>query len=153
MVTTALAAVSAPLSAFSVESSEDPATLAAIAAGNACLDAFLAALHNGDAQARNATLNYPHVHLTHGQLRVWENAAAGTDFGCDAWDHSPWEERELLHATTERLHIAVSFRRDEEADGPQGHFRALYVVTLQDGHWGIQAYACHPLARLDVLLS
>ena len=37
-----------------------------------------------------------------------------------------------------KVHVAVDFTRYREDGSAIGHYFSLYVVTRQDGHWGIQ---------------
>ena len=110
----------------------------------AVLDAYMAGLNRGDEAAVNAACNFPHVRLAGGKVVVWPNhgdfkledfrARAG-----DGWARSQWDERTPIHVGSDKVHLKVSFSR-WRADGSLiGRFETIYIVTLQDGHWGIQA--------------
>ena len=57
----------------------------------------------------------------------------------DGWARSQWDERTPIHVGADKVHLKVKFSR-WRADGSLiGRFETIYIVTLQDGHWGIQA--------------
>jgi len=113
-------------------------------AAMAALDDYMAALNRGDEAGTNAACNFPHVRLAGGKVVVWPNhgdykledfrARAG-----DGWARSQWDERAPIHVGSDKVHLKVVFSR-WRADGSLiGRFETIYIVTLQDGHWGIQA--------------
>ena len=115
-----------------------------VAAAMAALDAFMAALNRRDEAGVNGALNFPHVRLASGRVAVWE--ARGSyrvdDFlarAGDGWHESRWDERTVIHAGADKVHLAVQFSR-WRADGTRiGAFRSVWIVTRLDGHWGVQA--------------
>ena len=92
----------------------------------------------------NAACNFPHVRLAGGKVVVWPNhgdyklkdfvARAG-----DGWDHSKWDERTPIHVGDKKVHLKVKFSRWKKDGSLIGRFETIYIVTHQDGHWGIQA--------------
>lgn len=108
------------------------------------LDDYLAALNRGDEPGVNAACNFPHVRLAGGKVVVWPNhgdyklqdfvARAG-----DGWHHSTWDERTPIHVGARKVHLKVKFSRWREDKSLIGTFETIYIVTLQDGQWGIQA--------------
>jgi hypothetical protein len=113
----------------------------------AALDAFMATLNARDFAANAATLNFPHVRLASGRVRIWataeEFASAFPDrirIGFEpGWARSAWDERTVIHSGPDKVHLAVRFSR-YAADGTRlATYRSLWIVTCVDGHWGIQA--------------
>jgi hypothetical protein len=108
------------------------------------MDDYLAGLNRGDEQAVNDACNFPHVRLAGGKVAVWHNhgdyklddfvARAG-----DGWHHSTWDERTPIHVGDRKVHLKVKFSRWRKDGSLLGEFETIYIVTLQDGHWGIQA--------------
>ena len=45
----------------------------------------------------------------------------------------------IAQAGPDKLHIAVVFTRFREDGSVLARYESLYVVTKQDGHWGVQA--------------
>lgn len=115
-----------------------------VAQAMAVLDAFMAALNGRNEAALNDTLNFPHVRIAGGKVAVFERRGDYTfeyfrnRVAADGWAHSAWDERTVIHSGPEKVHLAVVFSRFR-ADGSRiASFRSIYIVTCQDGHWGIQ---------------
>jgi hypothetical protein len=113
-----------------------------IAAAMKVLDAFMAAFNARDVEAFEATFNFPSVRLASNTLRVISRGDHRPEmFATGAltnWDHSAWERREVIHAGPDKVHLDTRFTR-YRADGEViGGFDSIYVVTLQDGHWGVK---------------
>jgi len=110
----------------------------------AILDAFMAALNRGDEAGVNATFNFPHVRLASGKVALWQTrgdyelegfrARAG-----EGWAESRWDERTPIHVGDGKVHLAVQFSRWRRDGSLIGRYQSIYIVTNQDGHWGVQA--------------
>jgi hypothetical protein len=118
----------------------------AIAGARAALDGFMAAFNGEDAEAiRTRWFHFPHVRFHSGKVTVmatpadyhnlvWARGGQSADWGRSAWDY-----HEVIDAGPEKVHFRVQFTR-YRADGTTiGSYRSLYIVTLQDGRWGITA--------------
>ena len=115
-----------------------------LAAAMAAMDDYIDGLNRGDEKAVNDACNFPHVRLAGGKVVVWQNrgdykladfvARAG-----DGWHHSTWDERTPIHAGAAKVHLKVKFSRWRADGSLLSTFETIYIVTLQDGHWGIQA--------------
>jgi len=110
------------------------------------MDAFMEAFNAGDARRWAGTLNYPHVRIAGGAVRVSQNAGeyAGR-FSFDefrrrtGWHHSVWDEKKIVQSSAEKVHIVVQFTRYRADDSKIASYRSLYIVTNDNGHWGVQA--------------
>jgi len=118
--------------------SEEKAVLTAMA----FMDAFNAA----DPEAARKCLNYPHARVgANGTLVVSETAndqMPGDFFNIfrqrTGWHHSCWDLREVIQSSETKVHLKVTFSR-YRADGSLiGTYPSIWVVTEQDGHWGIK---------------
>jgi hypothetical protein len=108
------------------------------------LDDFMAALNRGDEAGVNESYNFPHVRLASGTVTVWDEpgdyklevfrARAG-----DGWAESRWDERTAIHAEKDKVHLAVQFSRWRKDGSLIGRYKSIYIVTDQNGHWGVQA--------------
>ncbi len=108
------------------------------------LDDYMAALNRGDEAGVNAACNFPHVRLAGGKVVVWPDHGDYKlkDFIARAgggWDHSKWDERTPIHVGDKKVHLKVKFSRWKKDGSLIGRFETIYIVTLQDRHWGIQA--------------
>ncbi len=112
----------------------------------AVMDEFMAAFNAGDAKRWAGTLNYPHVRIASGQVMVTQNAEeyAGR-FSFDefrrrtGWHHSAWDDKQIVQASDDKVHIAVKFTRYRSDGSEIASYRSLYIVTNDNGHWGVQA--------------
>lgn len=114
------------------------------ARGRQAMDDFMKAFNARDPQAWAATLNYPHVRFASNQVRVYNSAE---EFAHDNRDyparltprhHSAWEEMKVIQSGPDKVHFAVIFVRYDSSGKEIGKFPSLYIVTLKDGHWGVQ---------------
>jgi hypothetical protein len=116
----------------------------ALTAAMATLDDYMAALNRGDEAGVNAACNFPHVRLAGGKVVVWSNhgdyklddfiARAG-----EGWYRSTWDERTPIQVGPNKVHLKVKFSRWRKDGSLLGAFETIYIVTRQNGHWGIQA--------------
>ena len=110
----------------------------------AVLDAYMAGLNRGDEAAVNAACNFPHVRIAGGKVVVWPTRGEYRldDFRAragDGWARSQWDERTPIHVGSDKVHLKVKFSRFRTDGSLLGQFETIYIVTRQDGHWGIQA--------------
>ena len=111
----------------------------------AAVDRYLAGLNARDTQAIRAAFNFPHLRIgAKGNLSRFEKPE-DYDFGhffrataADGWHHTRWDRTEAVFETEGKVHVAVDFTRYREDGSVIGHYFSLYVVTCQNGHWGIQ---------------
>ncbi len=112
---------------------------------NALLDRFMAALNAHDSAAMDACMHFPHVRMAAGGVTVYD--APGSNpmdlferlKSRDGWYRSAWEERRILQHGDDKAHIDVRYTRYREDGSVIGIYDSLYVATLVDGRWGIQA--------------
>jgi hypothetical protein len=117
--------------------------IAEIAAAMRCLDDFMVAFNARNLAAFEATFNFPSVRLASNTLTLIEpghHTPAMFHSGPLAdWSHSAWERREVIHSGPDKVHLDTRFTR-YRADGTIiGGFDSIYVVTCEDGHWGVKA--------------
>jgi hypothetical protein len=116
---------------------------AAVAAGVAVLDRFMAALNARDQTALLAAMHFPHYRLAGVSMRIWEQPDASYFEGFlaragDGWDHTNWDFRRVIVAGPEKVHFDVQFTRYRIDNSVIGSYRSLYIVTRRDGKWAIQ---------------
>jgi hypothetical protein len=112
----------------------------------AVVDRYLVALNARDTAAIRDAFNFPHLRIgATGNLSRFERP---TDYDFshfyektrkDGWHHTEWDKTEVVYATEAKAHVAVDFTRYREDGSVIGRYFSLYIVTCQDGHWGIQA--------------
>jgi len=109
------------------------------------VDRYLAALNARDTAAIRDAFNFPHMRIgAKGTLSRFETPE-DYDFrhfydrtSRDGWHHTVWDKTQVVLATEGKAHVAVDFTRYREDGSVIGRYFSLYVVTCQDGHWGIQ---------------
>ncbi|MCI3133015.1 hypothetical protein [Phenylobacterium aquaticum] len=115
----------------------------AIDGAMACLDAFMTAFNARDLAAWEKTFNFPSVRLASGTLAIIEpgyHQLGMFERGAfSEWDHSAWERRAVIHAGPDKVHFDTRFSRYRADGSVIGGFDSIYVVTLENGHWGVKA--------------
>jgi hypothetical protein len=129
-------------------------TIEAERAAQQALDDFLSAWNNADIDAVRATLNYPHITIgPAGQVLVAGTPADfRTDFAAmrerEGWHSSTFDSFETIATSPTKVHCQVLFSRYHADGSKYGTGRVLYIVTNQDGHWGMQLRSGMPDAGL-----
>ncbi len=133
------AALAAPASA------QDP-----LEDARAALDEYFRAWNAEDNEAITAACNYPRLSLGgNGQVSVREGPAdVVTDFArlrqTEGWDHSTIDHAEPLQVAPDKVHFEVVFSR-RHADGTAYRtVPSLFIITQQDGQWGLQFQSILP---------
>ncbi len=116
---------------------------AQIAAAMAVTDAFMAAFNARDLPAFEQTFNFPSVRLASNTLTLIEPGYHQPQMfekgPLSDWDHSAWERREVIHAGPDKVHLDTRFTRYRKDGSVIGGFDSIYVITCEDGHWGVKA--------------
>jgi hypothetical protein len=113
----------------------------------AVLDAFMDAFNRQDARAEERTYHFPHYRLASGQMAVYETAGAATESWMSntyrtlreaGWDHSSWTRRRIVHLSDSKVHVDTEVTRYRKDGSVLGRFDSLYIVTKENGRWGIK---------------
>ena len=115
----------------------------AIAAAQRCLDDFMAAFNARDLAAFERTFNFPSIRLASNTLAIIEPGYHKAEMfergALKDWHHSAWERRNVIHAGADKVHLDTRFTRYRADGSIIGAFDSIYVVTCENGHWGIKA--------------
>ena len=106
------------------------------------IDAFNAQNH----QALAGALNYPHIRIAGGRYVTVDSSQQFAELSAEGearltaegWHHTLIRSMEVVHKGDEKEHIALTIDRCRENGEVYNSFDTLWIVTLQDGHWGIQ---------------
>lgn len=134
-----------PFALITPVSAQDDNIGIAISGAMQALDEFMLHFNRRDMENWASTLNYPHVRFASGTVTVWESPeefAEGETFvrlPRTGWDHSHWLSRDVVMASPGKVHIQTVFQRFNSDNEIIGTYESMYIVTLQDGHWGTQA--------------
>ncbi|MGH8765443.1 MAG: hypothetical protein ACRET8_06970 [Burkholderiales bacterium] len=105
----------------------------------------MAGLNAYDAVAMDKCMHFPHPRIADGKVVVYEKAGGNPmDLfdrlkKADGWSYSRWEKRELVQFNESKAHMALSYTRYRADGSVIGVYDSLYIMTLVDGRWGIQA--------------
>ncbi|MFP6836857.1 MAG: hypothetical protein VB948_12215 [Pseudomonadales bacterium] len=112
----------------------------------AVMNDFLVAFNARDEVAWARTLHFPHVRVASGEVVVYANEAefiAAMDLDrfaqTTSWNHSTWDEMNVIQASAAKVHITVTFSRFNAGGDKISSYRSLYVVENIDGRWGVRA--------------
>jgi len=114
-----------------------------IAAAQKVLDDFMAAFKTRDIPALEATFNFTSMKLASNTLVILNRGDMKperfTTGALAEWDHSAWERRNVIHAGADKVHIDTRFTRYRKDGSIIGGFDSIYVITCENGHWGVKA--------------
>jgi hypothetical protein len=117
-----------------------------VAGARAALNGFMAAFNREDAEAiRSRWFHFPHVRFHSGKVTVmatpedyhnmvWARRGQSADWARTAWDY-----QEVIDCGPDKVHFRVQFSRYRADGSAIGSYRSLYIVTLLNGRWAIQA--------------
>ena len=115
----------------------------AIAAAMAALDLFMNSLNAHDNDGVRASFNFPHARHASGRWHVGEkpedmvNKLLTDPASAGDWHRSAWDKREIVQAGPDKVHFSVQFSRYRKDGSYIASFESLWIVTLQDGKWGV----------------
>lgn len=109
-------------------------------------DAFMETFNAQDWNGHFDTYNFPHVRVAGVEVKVWNDraellaghAAYGAGRLEAGWSRSAWDDRQVIHGSVDKVHLAVKFTRYDRNGATLASYQAIYVVTCVGGHWGVQ---------------
>ena len=111
----------------------------------AAVNAFMDAWNRSNIDGMDAAMNFPHVRLASGQVRLVEKPPFSSKDSIDrlirdtGWAYSCWDYRHAVQSCPDKVHFAVQFTRYRADGSVIGVYPSMWIVTLKDGHWGVQA--------------
>ena len=116
------------------------------------LDDFMSSLNASDEAGVNRSFNFPHVRFTGGgDVKIFPEPG---DYKlsyfrerteADAWHRSDWDRRDVIHAGSNKVHFDTQFSRYRADGSVIGSYTSIYITTLVDSKWGIQARSSYAL--------
>lgn len=115
-----------------------------VADARKAIEGFFDAFNAHDLEGMRASFHFPHVRLASGRVLVWDEPE---EFRApfeilserEGWHHSTLDSCEPVHAGADKVHFDVRFRRYHADDTCYASYQTLWIVTSEDGHWGVQA--------------
>ena len=117
------------------------------------LDRYMAALNALDLEAHAATYHFPHYRHASGRIVVWQDALEAMPLLAapaaerrkrlrevldERWHRSEWTRREIVQGDEQKVHVVTTFVRLREDGSQIASYDSLYVLTFEDGRWGIR---------------
>lgn len=119
---------------------------ATAAAAIALVEEYLRAFNARDEEAWTATFHYPHIRIAGDRVDEWPTAEAYEEqFDFDRfseqfnWHHSTWDSIEPVQVGRNAVNLALVFSRWDEEGRKLATFETYYLVTLEEGRWGVRA--------------
>ncbi len=108
------------------------------------IEDFFKGFNGRDIEVIRTALHYPHVRLASGRVMVTETPGEyRIPFErlaeVEGWHHSTLDAADVVHAGPDKVHFDVRFSRYREDGTRYAEHQALWVVTRQGDHWGVQA--------------
>jgi len=110
------------------------------------LDAFMASFSASDPEAHTATYHFPHFRLAQGNMASWQTREDAINvhkflfknLPSTGWYRSEWIDRKIISISDSKVHVATRFRRLREDGSEIVVTESLYVLTKENGRWGIK---------------
>lgn len=113
------------------------------AAARAALDTFVQAWNSHDVASLARAVHYPHVRIADRQVELWNDAAefiAGTEAGRQrTWFQMRLDQARAAQTTANGVNLVLAFSRLGRDGSVMSKDEGLFLVTLRDGAWKIQA--------------
>jgi hypothetical protein len=116
------------------------------------LDDFMDGFNSKDIRKFEASYNFPHVRLAGGRITTLDGPSNRQQIfeGLEqsiGWDYTRYDERQIIHCGPDKVHLAVRVTRYRKDHTPIHTFESLYIVTNQNGKWGIQMRSSYALEK------
>ena len=106
---------------------------------------FMDNFNNQDNIGCSNACNFPHTRIGKGgRLIITEKPPIQNEEFFEGftnvygWNHSCWDYRQVIQSDLNKVHLQVQFSRYRVDGSKIGVFPSLWVITNQDGHWGIK---------------
>lgn len=122
----------------------------AAAAARAALDEYIRAWNDEDNDAIAAITNFPRISIgLNGQVVVRSNPEEiVVDFdllrAAEGWDHTTLDLVDASQVSPDKVHFRIVTSRRRADGSPYRTTPALYIITNQDGRWGLQVQSVLP---------
>ncbi|GAB1263912.1 hypothetical protein [Aurantivibrio infirmus] len=107
------------------------------------LDVFMETFNRMDVAAMESTYQFPHYRYASGKMNILEAPSGRSGeslkkaIGAE-WHHSAWLRRNIIHMSDTKVHVDTEFVRYREDGTVISRFDSLYILTKEDGRWGIK---------------
>lgn len=106
--------------------------------------AYMDSFNKRDGFGCDKLLNFPHIRLALQGLGIYKEPPMHTSKLFDSfikiarWNHSCWDYRRVIHSCETKVHLDIQFSRYRSDGTKIGSYASLWVITNQEGHWGLK---------------
>lgn len=112
------------------------------------IDDFFSALNARDLERGRKTLNYPHIQFAGSDIGILNDPEEfQIDFQAlanEGWTYSTLDSCTMRQFCDEKVHFELQLSMHRANDARYATYQALWIVTRQDGIWGIQCRSIFP---------
>lgn len=112
------------------------------------IDDFFSALNARDLESGRKTLNYPHIQIAGSDISILNSPEEfQIDFQSlanEGWTYSTLDSCTMRQFCDEKVHFELQLSMHRANDARYATYQALWIVTRQDGIWGIQCRSIFP---------
>jgi hypothetical protein len=112
------------------------------------IDDFFSALNARDLESGRKTLNYPHIQIAGSDLSILNDPEEfQIDFQAlanEGWTYSTLDSCTMRQFCDEKVHFELQLSMHRANDARYATYQALWIVSKQDGIWGIQCRSIFP---------
>jgi hypothetical protein len=112
------------------------------------IDDFFTALNARDLERGRKTLHYPHIQIAGSDVGILETPENfQIDFQSlanEGWIYSTLDSCTMRHFCDEKVHFELQLSMHRANDSRYATYQALWIITKQDGVWGIQCRSIFP---------
>jgi hypothetical protein len=111
----------------------------------ALMDQYIDALNAHDSEAMRAVFHFPHYRFAGAKVTIFERPEdlSFTEFErrarADGWARSEIDQRRVLQAGPDKVHIEVHFTRYRADGSAIGSYESIWIATTKKDRWGIRA--------------
>lgn len=110
------------------------------------IERWLEGFNNRDGQIQIDTFNFPHIRLAGGEFTTIsdladmhrEMEATSGRLIAEGWGYTTLESAVPVQSGHGKVHVAVHYVRRHPDGTAYTEFDSLWIVTEQNGHWGVQ---------------
>jgi hypothetical protein len=112
------------------------------------IDDFITALNARNIDGCRSTLHYPHIQIAGNDVSILDAPESfQIDFQLlanEGWTYSTLDSCVLKQSCNEKVHFEIQLSMHRANDSRYATYQALWIVTRQEGVWGIQCRSIFP---------
>ena len=112
------------------------------------IDDFFKAFNARDLEGGRKTLHYPHIQIAGSDISILDNPESfQIDFQSlaqEGWTYSTLDSCTMRQNCYEKVHFEIQLSMHQANDSRYATYQALWIVTKQEGVWGIQCRSIFP---------